>query len=130
MLPEWARPALTAQLAKARALYDADRAAGAPGVELPHALAEKMPHAPTAWHWFWVFPSPVESRDAARPPRRADDHDLYARDEPARPRGEEPAGCRVRSSVPPRGQTLLGTRQRTISLRQILGFRVFWQLSP
>lgn len=22
-----------------------------------------MPHSATAWHWFWAFPSPVESRD-------------------------------------------------------------------
>jgi integron integrase len=63
MLPESARPALTAQIAKARALFDADRAAKAPGVELPGALAVKMPHAGTSWPWFWVFPSPVESRD-------------------------------------------------------------------
>jgi integron integrase len=63
MLPEAARAALKEQLAKARALYDADRAARAPGVALHGALAVKMPHAATSWPWFWVFPSPVESRD-------------------------------------------------------------------
>ncbi|TCO92964.1 integron integrase [Chthoniobacter flavus] len=63
MLPETAREGLKRQLAKARALHEADRAAGANGVILPHALGEKLRHAATAWHWFWVFPSPVESRD-------------------------------------------------------------------
>lgn len=63
MLPEAARDRLKRQLARARALYDGDRAAGANGVILPHALADKLRNAATAWHWFWVFPSPVESRD-------------------------------------------------------------------
>ena len=63
MLPDAARPGLEQQLAKARELYDGDRAAGANGVILPYALAEKLRNAATAWHWFWVFPSPVESRD-------------------------------------------------------------------
>ncbi len=63
MLPETARAGLTAQIAKARMLYDADRAAKSPGVALPGALAVKMPRAGVSWPWFWVFPSPVESRD-------------------------------------------------------------------
>jgi integron integrase len=63
MLPETARERLKRQLARARELYDADRAAGAHGVALPHALAVKTPQSATAWHWFWVFPSPVESLD-------------------------------------------------------------------
>jgi integron integrase len=63
MLPEAARAALEAQLAHARVLHGADRAAGAAGVALPHALATKAPGAATSWPWFWVFPSPVESRD-------------------------------------------------------------------
>lgn len=63
MLPEAARAGLKAQLASGRLLYDADRAAGRPGVMLPGALAAKNPSAAVAWHWFWVFPSPVESSD-------------------------------------------------------------------
>ena len=63
MLPAAAREGLRVQLAKARALFDADRAAGAPGVQLPDALAVKFPAAPVSWTWFWVFPSPVISRD-------------------------------------------------------------------
>jgi integron integrase len=63
MLPEAARGSLERQIAKARSFYEGDRAAGGNGVMLPYALAEKMPQAATVWHWFWVFPSPVESRD-------------------------------------------------------------------
>lgn len=63
MLPEGAREGLKRQLARARELYDGDRAAGAQGVILPYALAEKLANAATSWHWFWVFPSRVESRD-------------------------------------------------------------------
>ena len=63
MLPAAAKAALRAQLAKARALFDADRAEGRPGVQMPDAMAEKMPAAAKAWPWFWVFPSPLESRD-------------------------------------------------------------------
>ena len=63
MLPETVRAALTAQLAKAEACWAADRAAGLPGVHLPHALARKYPGAETSWPWYWVFPSPAVSRD-------------------------------------------------------------------
>ena len=63
MLPETAREGLKRQSARARGLYEADRAAGANGVALPHALAVKAPQSATAWPWFWVFPSPVESLD-------------------------------------------------------------------
>lgn len=63
MLPEGAREALRVQLRGARALFDADRAANAPGVQLPDAMAVKSPAAATSWPWFWVFPSHVISRD-------------------------------------------------------------------
>ena len=63
MLPEAARNGLKRQLTKACVLYDGDRVAGANGVNLPHALADKLRNAATSWRWFWVFPSPVESRD-------------------------------------------------------------------
>ncbi len=63
MLPAAARGALKAQLQAARALFDGDRAAGVPGVEMPDAMAVKFPSASTSWQWFWVFPSPGLSRD-------------------------------------------------------------------
>jgi integrase len=63
MLPEAARSPLRDQIRHARELYDADRAAGAPGVQLPHALEWKTKRASTAWEWYWVFPAPVISKD-------------------------------------------------------------------
>ena len=63
MLPDAVLPALRAQLAKARALWEADRAAAVPGVGLPFALARKYPGVDTSWPWFWVFPSPELGKD-------------------------------------------------------------------
>jgi integron integrase len=63
MLPRALVPALRSQLAYARSLWAADRAAGRPGVELPGALARKYPRAGESWGWFWVFPSDHESTD-------------------------------------------------------------------
>lgn len=50
---------LKAQVAKARIVWERDRA-GAPGagVTLPFQLRRKYPDAPFAWGWFWVFPAP------------------------------------------------------------------------
>ena len=44
-------------------LWAADRAAGVPGVHLPHALARKYPRAAESWAWAWVFPQPALSVD-------------------------------------------------------------------
>jgi integron integrase len=63
MLPEAARDSLREQIRYARELYDADRAVDAPGVQLPHAFAWKAKNAATSWPWYWVFPSPVISKD-------------------------------------------------------------------
>jgi integron integrase len=63
LLPRAAEVALRNQLAASRALYDADRAAGVPGVELPFALARKYPKAGIEWAWQWVFPAPGLSID-------------------------------------------------------------------
>lgn len=49
--------ALTAHKSRVRAVFEADRAAGIPGVWMPHALANKYPGASTSWQWFWMFPS-------------------------------------------------------------------------
>lgn len=63
VFPRSLEEALRDQLVAARALYEADRLCGAPGVELPHALARKFPRAPTEWRWFWIFPAPSVSHD-------------------------------------------------------------------
>lgn len=63
MLPQSILPALREQVAYSRALWEADRQAQLPGVELPYALAEKYPRAGQTWIWQWVFPSPGLSID-------------------------------------------------------------------
>jgi integron integrase len=63
MIPRSLVPSLREQIARARVMWNADRAANVPGVELPHALGAKYPHAGLSWGWFWVFPSPRLSRD-------------------------------------------------------------------
>jgi integron integrase len=63
MLPVPLRAALQAALREARAIWARDRAEGTPGVELPHALANKYPRAGESWSWFWVFPSSSLSID-------------------------------------------------------------------
>jgi integron integrase len=50
-------------LRRTRRLYEHDRRAGNPGVELPHALARKLPTAGTEWGWSWIFPAAKLSRD-------------------------------------------------------------------
>jgi integron integrase len=63
MLPRSLRDALAQQLRLSHALWEADRAAGVPGVELPHALAAKYPRAGESWAWHWVFPQSALSID-------------------------------------------------------------------
>lgn len=63
MLPERLCAPLRRQLELGRRLFDLDRAEGAPGVELPHALERKYPNAGKDWAWFWVFPARNRSRD-------------------------------------------------------------------
>jgi integron integrase len=57
VLPQSLSAALREQLRRARVLFDGDRAAGRPGVYLPHALERKYPQAGESWPWFWVFPA-------------------------------------------------------------------------
>jgi integron integrase len=47
----------------ARIVYDADRAMGAAGVELPDAYGVKNPAAAFEWGWHWVFPQDHLSTD-------------------------------------------------------------------
>ena len=63
MLPAALEGPLRAHLADAHALWAADRAAGVPGVSLPHALARKYPRAAESWAWFWIFPQADLSAD-------------------------------------------------------------------
>lgn len=63
MLPLSTLEPLRHQLAVAKALHDADVAAGYGKVELPHALARKYPRAPCEWAWQFVFPSHKLSTD-------------------------------------------------------------------
>lgn len=58
MLPDSLVVPLRDQIARARIVWERDRADALPGVELPHALARKYPRADVAWPWFWVWPSP------------------------------------------------------------------------
>src|SRR5665213_78490 len=56
MLPVSLVEEMTAHLRKVRKVFEADRAAGVAGVELPFAYAAKNPAAGTSWGWHWVFP--------------------------------------------------------------------------
>jgi integron integrase len=75
MLPEALRAPLKLQLADARKLWERDRVAGVPGVELPDALAIKYPRAPESWNWFWVWPAAALSTDPRSRIRRR--HHVY-----------------------------------------------------
>jgi integron integrase len=58
MVPESLIAPLRAQLAERRKLHDIDLAAGMADVELPFALARKMPGAGRQWAWQFLFCSP------------------------------------------------------------------------
>ena len=77
MLPGVLAPALRQRLAAAREVWARDRAAGAPGVWLPDALARKYPRAPESWAWFWAWPAPQPAVDPRSGIRRR--HHLYER---------------------------------------------------
>jgi integron integrase len=63
VLPMALIPHLRVHLDRVRRLYEADRAAGRPGVSLPFALRRKYPQAATSWGWQYVFPSRTFCRD-------------------------------------------------------------------
>ena len=63
VLPASLQEGLAAQLEHAREVFDRDRSAGFPGVELPGAFERKYPNAGCEWPWQWVFPAPRLSRD-------------------------------------------------------------------
>lgn len=74
MLPAALEAPLREQLGRAHALWKADRRAGAPGVQVPHALERKYGRVAESWAWFWVFPQAEPSVDPRgpedAPPRR------------------------------------------------------------
>jgi len=57
MLPNVVRNDLTAHLERARGQHERDLVKGAGCVELPGALARKLPSAGREWPWQWVFPA-------------------------------------------------------------------------
>jgi len=75
MLPHSLVPTLRKQFLASRALWEADRQAQRPGVEVPDALAEKYPNIAKTWGWCWVFPSPTLSIDPRTGVERR--HHLY-----------------------------------------------------
>ncbi|MEO6078622.1 MAG: integron integrase [Steroidobacteraceae bacterium] len=63
MLPAPTESALRAQIDLSRRLWTQDRAAGIPGVEVPHALARKLNRAAESLNWHWLFPATALSFD-------------------------------------------------------------------
>jgi integron integrase len=63
MLPAPTIPALQSQIDLSRRLWTQDRAAGVPGVEVPHALARKLDRAAESLKWHWLFPADTLSVD-------------------------------------------------------------------
>jgi integron integrase len=63
MLPRALESDLRAQLAIARCHWDQDRRCERAPVVVPGALQKKYPNVGRTWGWFWVFPSPVLSKD-------------------------------------------------------------------
>jgi integron integrase len=65
VLARSADPALRDHLQRVGKVHARDLAVGYAGVELPGALARKLPNAPREWLWQWVFPAQRRWRDAA-----------------------------------------------------------------
>jgi integron integrase len=82
ILPECEREPLERHLAQVRALFEADRKAGLPGVYIWPALERKYPSAGKQWVWQYVFPGPGLSKDPRSGViRRHHVHDSSLRDE-------------------------------------------------
>jgi len=62
-MPGKLKEALRKQLLKARLLHQQDLQEGFGEVELPYALARKLPGVPRDWAWQYVFPALKRSRD-------------------------------------------------------------------
>jgi len=56
-LPKSLRHPIEEHLKQVRAVFDADRRDGVPGVAMPKAYDVKSPKAAESWPWFWFLPS-------------------------------------------------------------------------
>jgi integron integrase len=65
MLPKTAEALMREQLARVEAIHSKDVAAGGGEVDLPGALARKLPQAARDTGWQWVFPASTRYRDRA-----------------------------------------------------------------
>ncbi len=65
VLPATSVAALTAHLARVRALHARDLVDGGGRVALPGALGRKLPGAAASWGWPWVFPATSRYLDPA-----------------------------------------------------------------
>lgn len=63
VLPRSLRNQVAAQIERARAIWEEDRAAGLAGVYLPGGLARKFRRAAESFEWFWLFPARQTSVD-------------------------------------------------------------------
>jgi integron integrase len=54
---------IQSQIDHAHTIFTQDQKKNLPGVELPHALERKYPHAGKEWPWFWLFPAESLSID-------------------------------------------------------------------
>ena len=75
VLPSTLVAPLEDHLRRVRTLFDEDRKAGVPGVELPGAYGRKIPSAGVRWGWHWVFPQRSLSVDPRTGIRRR--HHVY-----------------------------------------------------
>lgn len=75
MLPDTLAAPLREQIGRARLLWQIDRAAGRPGVDVADRLARSQSRAGLAWGWFWVFPALKLSADPRGGPLRR--HHLF-----------------------------------------------------
>ena len=75
MLRDTLAAPLRGQIGRARVLWQIDREAGRPGVEVADGLARSQSRAGLAWGWFWVFPALQLSADPQGGPMRR--HHLF-----------------------------------------------------
>jgi integrase len=88
MLPAPVTSPIRAQIEVSRLSWTQDRANGAPGVEVPHALARKLGRAAESFTWHWLFPAATLGRD----PQAGHHHDLHARSGVIGRRASQPDG--------------------------------------
>ena len=63
MVPRALQEELRGCVRRSRSLWEQDRSANRPGVEVPTALDRKYTHAAQSWQWHWLFPASELSRD-------------------------------------------------------------------